>query len=328
MTGPPPSVARWARSSIDALPDPARRRVRAWLGRPGPRRVTLDGLDAELSTAAGLFASSEDDARAFVQGFELEPPGSRPADPFSEEYRAWAWELYHRISARPGYSVANESSPFDLDRAITCPFPFETGSARVVGGDLVARGHLLQCLGERTIERSPPARIVEFGPGWGNLTGDLTSTGFEVTAVEVDSQFCTLVERRCPHPERLTVVRGDMLDFRPSQPVDAAVFFESFHHCSDHMAMLDRLHHVVRPGGAVFFASEPISRLPYPWGPRLDGLSVWSSRTYGWLELGFDADYFDAALARTGWVAERRTLGPSMGTTDVIVATPDPNWRL
>jgi hypothetical protein len=80
----------------------------------------------------------------------------------------------------------------------------------------------------------------------------------------------------------------------------------------------------VRPDGVVLFASEPVQDLDYPWGPRLDGLSVWSSRTHGWLELGFDHAYFDRALARTGWSARRDRLGPGAGETDVIVARAAP----
>jgi hypothetical protein len=88
--------------------------------------------------------------------------------------------------------------------------------------------------------------------------------------------------------------------------------------------MLRRLHDIVRPGGVVLFASEPVQNLDYPWGPRLDGLSVWSSRTYGWLELGFDRAYFDRALARTGWSGRRHRLGPGAGETDVIVVRAAP----
>ncbi len=181
----------------------------------------------------------------------------------------------------------------------------------------------MRCIGESGLGLTPPARIVEFGPGWGNLTEDLVSTGFNVTAVEVDEQFCELIRRRCPNPELLAVTQQDMLSFNPDDLFDAAIFFESFHHCSDHLAMLEKLHRIVRPGGVVFFASEPVQRLNYPWGPRLDGLSLWSTRTYGWLELGFDTSYFDNALSRTGWRGTRRLLGAAMGEPDVIVAVAD-----
>ena len=53
---------------------------------------------------------------------------------------------------------------------------------------------------------------------------------------------------------------------------------------------------------------------------ELDGLSVWSSRTHGWLELGFDVGYFDRALSRTGWTGRRVRLGAHTAEPDVIVA--------
>ena len=227
------------------------------------------------------------------------------------------------ISGRAGYDTAHESSPFDLPAALVRPFPYQSGSLAIVGRDLVARGHLLSCLAEATAH-GPIERIVEFGPGWGNLTADLVATGLDVTAVELDQKFCSLIGHRCDGPGRLSVVQGDMLDFATDEPFDAAVFFESFHHCADHLAMLQRLHDVVRPGGAVLFAAEPVQRMDYPWGPRLDGLSVWSSRTHGWLELGFDVAYFDAALVRTGWAGRRVRLGAAMGEPDVIVARAAP----
>ncbi len=251
-------------------------------------------------------------------------PCPPPADPFSDEYRTWAWDLYDAISGRSGYDTDHEASPFDLAVALERPFPYQTGSLAMVGRDLVARGHLLECLAETLPPQGRPRRVVEFGPGWGNLTNDLVATGLDVTAVELDEKFCRLIAHRCDGPGRITVAQGDMLGFVADEPYDAAVFFESFHHCADHVAMLRRLHDIVRPSGVVVFASEPIQNLDYAWGPRLDGLSAWSSRTYGWLELGFDCVYFDAVLARTGWSARRFRLGVGASETDVLVAEAAP----
>jgi SAM-dependent methyltransferase len=278
-------------------------------------------LDAELARATELMGSSPDEARTLLGGFEVVLPTPPPHDPFSASYRDWTWDLYHQISGRAAYDTTHETSPFDLPTALVRPFPYQTGELKMVGRDLVARGHLLDSLAE-VVPSGTGGRIVEFGPGWGNLTRDMVATGLDVTAVELDEKFCTLVGRRCEGPGRLAVVQGDMLGFTTEEPFDAAVFFESFHHCADHLAMLRRLHRIVRPGGAVLFAAEPVQRLDYPWGPRLDGLSVWSSRTYGWLELGFDTRYFDRALDHTGWVGRRVRLGPGLGEADVIVATP------
>jgi SAM-dependent methyltransferase len=305
---------------VDALPRRLRARIRQAVGRPGVRTVGLDELDTEFATVAALFATAPDAARRHLEQITVATPAGLPTNPFSEGYAEWTWDLYRRLSGRQAYTPDNEESPFDLAAAIACPYPYQTGSARLVGRDLIARGHLMACMAD-VVAGSSPARIVEFGPGWGNLTSDLVAIGAEVTAVELDEKFCALLEARCGGPGALTVEHTDMLSFASAEPFDAAVFFESFHHCADHLTMLQRLRDIVRPGGAVFFASEPVQRMPFPWGPRLDGLSVWSSRTYGWLELGFDDEYFTQALSRTGWRGTRVQLGSRPAETDVIVAT-------
>jgi len=307
-------LATAGRRTFDMLPPRTRRTIRTWTGRPGVRAVPLDRLDHELEQAGALFRTSEDDARRFLASIELEVPGDVPADPFSDAYRAWTWELYHAVSGRSTYTVDNEASPFEVAEALRRPYPYQTGSATVVGEDLAARGHVLQRLGSGGIGAEPPARIVEFGPGWGNLTMDLVQTGFEVTAVEVDERFCELLVARADGRGHLEVCREDMATFDPPRPFDVALFFESFHHCADHLALLGHLRRIVVPGGAVVFAGEPVQEMPYPWGPRTDGLSLWSMRTYGWLELGFTTQYFTQALARTGWTGRwyrRRREAPS-----------------
>jgi protein-L-isoaspartate O-methyltransferase len=316
LSAPVGLTGRLRRSAVRALPPPVVRRIRSMRGHPPSRLVTLAELDAQLEEAATLFAVSEDAARDFLRGFHMDPPPGRPEDPFSDAYREWVWALYHEVSGRSEYSIANEASPFDLEEAVATPYPYSTGSTTVVGEELVARGFIVSTLG-----LEPPARIVEFGSGWGNLTVDLATMGFEVTAVEVEDRFCDLTERRNRAGDRLTVVRGGMLEFTTATPFDAAIFYESFHHCADHGEMLRRLADIVRPGGRVLWAGEPVAPMAYPWGLRLDGYSLWSTRTHGWLELGFDEGYFAQILERTGWRASRRRLPAGSPLADVIVAT-------
>jgi len=297
-----PLVRRAGRVALGALPAPARRWVRMRRRDAATRVVTLDELDGVLEEAAHCFSRSEDDGRAFLAGIRMAPP-PWPPDPFTSAYRRWAWDLYATVSGRGSYSVEHEASPFDFDEALRRPFPYATGSASVVGTDLVARGRIVAALG-----LTVPARVVEFGPGWGNLTADLSTMGHDVTAVEVDEGFCRLIAARAPSAQ---VVRSGMLEFASAfavvptdEPFDAAVFYESFHHCADHLQMLELLHALVRADGVVVFGAEPVDALAYPWGPRLDGLSLWSTRRYGWLELGFDERYFADVLHRTGWSLE------------------------
>jgi hypothetical protein len=304
------------REAVGVVPAPVRRLLPK-SGPPAARRVPIDALDAELARAEELFATSEDEARTFLAGFELVPPADLPDDPFSPDYHEAMWRLYRSISGRDGYSVANEQSPFDEEEARRRPFPYSTGSPTLVGDQLIARGFVVKALGLQ-----PPARLVEFGAGWGNLTLDFATMGVDVTVVEVEPRFAALVADRGQATGHVNVVVDDMLGFETTEPYDAALFYESFHHCADHLQMLDRLHRIVTPTGTVAFAAEPIMKQAYPWGPRLDGLSLWSTRRYGWLELGFDTGYFFEALQRTGWRSERVRSESISPLTDVVLARP------
>ena len=78
---------------------------------------------------------------------------------------------------------------------------------------------------------------------------------------------------------------------------DRIVFFEAFHHAWDFERLLERLHDRLEPGGRIVFCGEPIApaplvAIPFPWGPRLDALSVLCMRRWGWMELGFQHEFF------------------------------------
>lgn len=302
---------------LGALPRRARMGLRALRQRGRVRQIRdLAELDRALAAAYGAFQVSEDAGRAALQSFAFAGLPDPPADPRSEEYRLAQLALYERIAGRP-YTPSAERSIFDAAAAARSPFPYSTGSAEVVGDQLIALGFLLKAMG-----LVAPSTVLEFGPGWGNTSDALLRLGHAVTAVEIDPAFVDLIRARCADvAERLSLVTSDMLEFRTGERFDLVLFFESFHHCSDHRAMLARLADLVRPGGTVVFAGEPVLDLPYPWGLRLDGQSLWSVRRLGWLELGFDTRYFFAALRDFGWHARRLESRAISPLADVIVAT-------
>ncbi len=58
--------------------------------------------------------------------------------------------------------------------------------------------------------------------------------------------------------------------------------------------------------GFLVLGGEPIVptgsfAVPYPWGLRMDGLSLWYIRRHGWMELGFEEGYFRSLLEGMGW---------------------------
>ncbi len=155
-------------------------------------------------------------------------------DPFGADYAAAQFKLYEKISGQP-YRLQNEETQFDLDTVAAKPFPYSTGSTQVVGDQLFAIGSLM-----RRMNIPSGGRILEFGPGWGNTTIALAQAGFQVTAVDIEKRFCELLERRAAQVGvTLDIVNADFIWAETvSEPYDAVIFFECFHHCADQMCLL------------------------------------------------------------------------------------------
>ena len=270
----------------------------------------IDALDAKIEECTRAEAISDDAMRAVFGTFRMEPPEDLPPDPLSEAYRTAQLALYRGIAGRD-YATANEVTAFDIDAALCRPFPFYTGSGVTAGEHFMAIGFLL-----RAMALPAGSRIVEFGPGWGNTTIMLAKLGHQMTVVDIEPHFCELIRRRAAQEDvEVEVVQDDFFwAERSGQRFDAALFFECFHHCADHLRLLRALRQALVPEGRVFLAGEPITAdFPMPWGLRLDGNSLWAIRKNGWLELGFRDDYFARALAETGWHGRRH-------------ACSDPGW--
>lgn len=265
---------------------------------------TLDELDEMLGRLEAAQRVSDDELRKLFPTFCMEFNAQIPMDPYSDEYAKVQFDLYHKIAGRD-YSVENEKSVFDLSAAIVRPFPYFSGSCETVGNHLSAIAHVI-----RSLKLKPGSKIVEFGPGWGNLTLILATMGFDVTAVDIEKNFCNLISKRAEQAGvKIRVVNADFSWIEQiTEPVDAILFFESFHHSSDHLRVIKALDKAVKDDGKVYFAAEPITEtFPIPWGIRLDGESLWAIRKNGWLELGFSKQYFLRTLRKFNWAAEEFT---------------------
>jgi 2-polyprenyl-3-methyl-5-hydroxy-6-metoxy-1,4-benzoquinol methylase len=255
-------------------------------------------LDAALSEVDAAGRISDDEVRRVFESFAMRVPTDVPTDPDSEAYRAAQLAWYATLHGKP-YHPANEVSVFDPEAAADRPFPYQTASADTVGGQLMAIGYLI-----RTMNLTPGKSVLDVGAGWGNTSIALARMGHRVTALDIEQRFLDLIAQRARR-KRLGIetVRGDFSAIGGlGRAFDAVLFFESFHHCADHQALVASLGRVVAPGGKIVFAGEPIDPdFPLPWGLRMDGQSLWAIRRQGWLELGFREDYFLGLLARHGW---------------------------
>lgn len=268
------------------------------------RTITLAELDTELLRLDEALSRSDDELRKGFGTFQLSPENNIPSDPYSEAYYRHQMDVYCRIAAVDSYSIANERTIIpSIEDATRVPFPYYTHSAQTVGDQLLAIGFII-----KTMNLSPGARILEFGPGWGNTTINFARMGYAVTAVDVEPNFVQLINARasmigCP-------VRTILGSFGPvpdtQERFDAVVFFECFHHCEDHLKLIGQLGDMVSPDGVIVFASEPIvEEFHVPWGVRLDGMALWGIRRFKWMELGFKESYFVRTMMRAGWVVSK-----------------------
>ena len=278
---------------------------------------TLERLDEKLREIEVAGSVSDDAVRAVFATFRMNIPVDQNLDPWSEPYRAAQFELYSRITSRSGYSTSNEISGYAVDAQM--PFPYYTQSANTVGDQLMAVGYLIKVMALES-----KSSILEFGPGWGNTTIALARMGYLVTALDIDPNFVQLIRDRADLLGLNVDARvGQFTDAATiDQQYDAVVFYECFHHCSDHIQLLADLHRLMKPGGRVFLAAEPIlESFHAPWGVRLDGESLWAARQNGWLELGFTESYFIEACARQRWKVARHRSDASP-LTSILCLTP------
>ncbi len=152
--------------------------------------TTLAELDAKVAECEDARQVSDDALRRVFRSFRMDPPADMPRHPFSEEYSRYQLALYHRLAGKP-YDVRNEVTSLEVEEAAKCPFPYNTGGTVTTADQYTAIGALL-----RRLDLAPGARVLEFGPGWGNTTLALALLGFQVTAIDIEKRFCDLVQKR------------------------------------------------------------------------------------------------------------------------------------
>jgi ubiquinone/menaquinone biosynthesis C-methylase UbiE len=171
-------------------------------------------------------------------------------------------------------------------------------------------------------------QVIEYGCGDAEILLHLARLGCDVTVVDIEQTYLDVVKEKAARLKvDLTAICGSFSMPNDLPPFDRAFFYQSFHHSLDHQDLLHRMHRILTPDGFIVFGPEPVIEIdgpwqhvvPYPWGPRLDGLSLRAMRNYGWMELGFQEPYFKALLERTGWSYDRFS-SPTNGLVFSIVA--------
>jgi SAM-dependent methyltransferase len=278
--------------------------------------VSIEQLDELMKWFDEGYAIGHDEAHRRFGEVYVAPPKELPADPFSPEYATRYFDVWKQVSGRDTYDPAvNERSVFDPATGALKPFPFFTGSTKLAAENFDSIGKLLDLL-----DLPKGGEILEMGCGWGNTTMALAMLGFKATALDIEERYLEVVKLRAQmHGVDVDVVHAEFLWVETADRLfDAVIFFGAFHHCLEFQRVMSSLPRVLKPGGKVYFAAEPISREETtPWSVRLDGGALLVARRYGWIELGFRTDFFAELLDRSGlrgfesphpnfWVASRK----------------------
>lgn len=152
------------------------------------------------------------------------------------------------------------------------------------------------------------ARMLEYGPGFGQIALTLARLGVHCTVVDVNPHFLAAIDRQAEmYGVALRTALGEFGDAPdPEGGYNVILFYEAFHHSRDPIGLLRRLKPLLAPGGRILLAGEPIlpiNRGPIfaPWGLRGSRDAMAVMRWRGWFEGGFDPDYLGEMFARQGF---------------------------
>ena len=262
---------------------------------------TADQLDQFVAKSDSLGGPGTPGCQHLWASFSYEPTHQvdQALDPYSEAYVAEQVRLYEEISGRRYDVQKNEHTEFDVDLHIAAPNPYNHPDP---GGLAI---HLQRLA--RALRYAKPRRgetLLDMGCGWGLSSEIAAYLGLNVTAVDVNPSFVRLVNERAKRDGRaVSAVASTFEEFAPAEPADIALFYECLHHAVRPWIVVDHLAAALRRGGRLVLAGEPINAHWWKhWGMRLDPISVYCIRKFGWFESGWSIDFIRQILHRSGLV--------------------------
>ena len=250
--------------------------------------------------------------------FNLRTKPNFELDPFSQEYMDLQIQVYRELSGREVNQQENEQTDFTLEDHVNTsnayglrqPSEFVSHYQRLSNGIALAK-----------LPVTP--KVLDLGCGWGLSSEFLALLGCDVTAIDINPNFVQLVQQRARRlGYEIDAQVGTFESFDTGENVyDAVLFYECFHHAIAPWEVLENLRSKLKVDGKVILAGEPIQDTDWPmWGLRLDPLSVYCIRKFGWFESGWSFEFLQAMFANTGFSIEHSyDESPNVGHT--VVAT-------
>lgn len=238
-------------------------------------------------------------------------------DPHSEEYWEQQIQLYKEISGRDLDQTKNEISDFDIEGHVRAANPFACNDPAQMS---IHYGRLSKLIKYADLKNN--ANVLDLGCGWGISSELFTMMGCRVTAVDINQKSIELIKRRSARLQLpIRAIHSNFDDLYLDEKFDLIVFNESLHHAVKPAALLQKVAGWLATDGKIGLAGEPIQNIWWPsWGLRLDAISIYCMRKYGWFESGWSKDYIvDALSERNLSIIYKDDIDPEIGP--IIIAT-------
>lgn len=252
---------------------------------------------------------------AFWVGFAVRQtrPVNQDLDPFSEAYVAEQMRLYEELAGKVYESHANEQTAIDVARHVAAPNPYDHPAPEILALHIQ---RLSRAFRFGRVVRGDV--LLDMGCGWGLSSEIAAYLGLTVKAVDINPAFVQLVnERAARNSNTISATLSTFETFVLTDPVDVVLFYECLHHAVRPWVVIARVVANLKAGGRLILAGEPINDFWWRhWGMRLDAMSVYCIRKFGWFESGWSLPFIIEVLFKAGLVPEvSRDADPAINLT-------------
>lgn len=225
-------------------------------------------------------------------------------DPYSDEYVSQQISLYNEISGRDVDQYSNELTDFNFDKHVNHVNPYGLRDQNSLNAHFLRLSIMLS-----GANQPAGARVLDMGAGWGLSSEYFATLGCDVTAVDINQDFVKLVNERSKRfSNGINAVHGDFETSNFLRKFNIVCFYECLHHAIRPWVVVDVAKRQLSPNGQICFAGEPIQSVWWKnWGMRLDPLSVYCIKKFGWFESGWSQPFIEDVIRRAGMSVNMRT---------------------
>lgn len=231
-----------------------------------------------------------------------------PLSPAYVEQQDRLWQMM--VGDKAAYDPANDEISGSGGQNVLVHPGLYSDAPEQAGNHLIAMGHILKVSGLK-----PGDRVLEYGAGFGQIALAMARLGIIVDTVDIDPFFCESVQKQAdwfgvPLKSHL----GRFGDNPTGERYDMIMFYECFHHARDFVDVILKARDILKPGGKIIMAGEPIhpsidegfaKTCPFPWGIRLEVDCAAIVRFRRWYELGFKEEFLLDLFDSFGFIPKK-----------------------